>query len=68
MEHCCRTVECRRERLLMTCLLTVVFSSGCVYSNVGHFFNMATIQEESTIKKNHENGKFVNCHGHVYTF
>ena len=32
---------------------------------MGHFVNMATIQEETTIKKNRENGKFVNCHGHV---
>ena len=34
MEHCCRTFECRREHLLITCLLTVFFSSGCMYSNI----------------------------------
>ena len=32
---------------------------------MGNFFNMATIQEETAIKKNHEKGKFVNCHGYV---
>ena len=35
---------------------------------MGNFFNMATIQEETTIKKNHGKGEFVNCHGHVYIF
>ena len=25
----------------------------------GHFFNMATIQEETTMKKNYEKGTFV---------
>ena len=32
MEHCCRTFERRREHLLITCLFTVLFSSGCVYT------------------------------------
>ena len=34
-------------------------------SLMGHFFNMATIQEETAMKKNHEKGTFVNCHEHV---
>ena len=32
------------------------------------FFNMATIQEETTMEKNHEKGTFVNCHEHVQMF
>ena len=35
---------------------------GC---HTGHFFNMATIQVETTMKKNHEKGTFINCHEHV---
>ena len=38
-------------------------SYSCMYK--GHFFNMATIQEETTMKKNHEKGTFINCHEHV---
>ena len=32
---------------------------------VGHFFNMASIQVETTMTKNHEKGTFINCHEHV---
>ena len=35
---------------------------------MGHFFNMATIQEETTMKKYHEKGTFVNCLDNVQMF
>ena len=33
--------------------------------HMGHFFNMATIQEETIMKQNHEKGTFINWHEHV---
>ena len=53
---------CHRSPILRD-NLNIVISNLKTF--LGHFFNMATIQVETTMKKNHEKGTFVNCHEHV---